>query len=118
DTPPSLQQRTIYITQQRHTYSCNHQSLTRLVPNPTHLLEKTIFWFYYFSRLSVGLLGLVVVVVIDLSFGRIYEWWVLIQVVSLYLVDLNCADVDCLGGDLRAETNLPRFSFYRCPINF
>ncbi|MCI31743.1 hypothetical protein A2U01_0052955, partial [Trifolium medium] len=37
--------------------------------------------------------------------------------VPLYLVDLYCVGVVCFGDGLQAETYLPRFSSYRCPIN-
>ncbi|MCI21295.1 hypothetical protein A2U01_0042461, partial [Trifolium medium] len=33
-------------------------------------------------------------------------------------LDLFRVGVDGFGGGLRAETYLPRLSFYRCPINF
>ncbi|MCI59750.1 hypothetical protein A2U01_0081005, partial [Trifolium medium] len=38
--------------------------------------------------------------------------------VSLNLIGLFRVGVDCSRGGLRADTYLPRFSCYRCPINF
>ncbi|MCI10125.1 hypothetical protein A2U01_0031217, partial [Trifolium medium] len=76
----------------------------------------------YFSRLSVLCLRWVVgsrggvrwdvvldSMVLDLvlcGFGFGWEMTCCGEV-SLYLVDLNCAGVDCFGGGLRAETHLP-----------